>query len=107
MFNCKNVFLVDFYEMLRFRKISCEEKRLILVISYVGFYVLTFFFIYLRFLNDAIALFQFSAKVVSCDKTVGGDIQKESDIKDVYEVILEDTILFPEGGGQVCIYIKR
>lgn len=39
--------------------------------------------------------FQFTSKVVSCEKT--------NDLKG-YEIILEDTILFPEGGGQPCDY---
>ena len=37
---------------------------------------------------------QFTTKVVSCQQAKHGDIEG-------FEVILEDTILFPEGGGQV------
>jgi len=37
---------------------------------------------------------EFKTTVVSCEKAKLED-------KDGYEVILEDTILFPEGGGQV------
>jgi misacylated tRNA(Ala) deacylase len=37
---------------------------------------------------------EFKTTVVSCESTKVGD-------KDGFEVILEDTILFPEGGGQV------
>uniref|UniRef100_A0AAR5P3S8 Threonyl/alanyl tRNA synthetase SAD domain-containing protein n=1 Tax=Dendroctonus ponderosae TaxID=77166 RepID=A0AAR5P3S8_DENPD len=47
---------------------------------------------------------EFSAKVISCDKAVGADNKKDANVKELYEVILEDTILFPEGGGQPCDY---
>jgi misacylated tRNA(Ala) deacylase len=45
---------------------------------------------------------EFTSKVVSCEKSVfsynlnGKNIETNG-----YEVILEDTIIFPEGGGQV------
>ncbi|CAG9761661.1 unnamed protein product [Ceutorhynchus assimilis] len=45
---------------------------------------------------------EFVSKVVSCDK-VPPDPKKPPK-EDQYEVILEDTILFPEGGGQPCDY---
>lgn len=52
---------------------------------------------------------QFATKVVSCDpiddakeiKSVGIEIPTDKSAGKVYQVILEDTILFPEGGGQV------
>jgi len=42
---------------------------------------------------------KFETKVVSCKagKLAG---------KDVYELILEDTVLFPEGGGQVVQFLS-
>ncbi len=39
-------------------------------------------------------LTRFSSRVVSCEAARLGD-------RSGYEVVLEDTILFPEGGGQV------
>ena len=39
---------------------------------------------------------EFTTKVVSC-KEYGPN---------QYEIILEDTILFPEGGGQVSLFVK-
>lgn len=39
---------------------------------------------------------RFRSRVVSCIPAEGG--------KDEYEVVLEDTVLFPEGGGQVTTY---
>lgn len=40
---------------------------------------------------------EFTSKVVICDKILAKDEEN-------YEVILEDTILFPEGGGQVRLF---
>lgn len=47
---------------------------------------------------------QFKTVVVSCSKsqletTIDGEKKK----LDGYDVILENTIIFPEGGGQVCM----
>ena len=50
-------------------------------------------------------IFQFETKVKSCtpsELTVPG---KKKEKVQGYEVILEDTILFPEGGGQVRTHI--
>nr|XP_023016616.1 alanyl-tRNA editing protein Aarsd1 isoform X2 [Leptinotarsa decemlineata] len=45
---------------------------------------------------------EFTSKVVVCAKVKSTD--NKSETPDCYEVILEDTILFPEGGGQPCDY---
>lgn len=45
--------------------------------------------------NKNINVFQLSSKVKSCTKGVG-------EYADFYEVICEDSVLFPEGGGQPC-----
>lgn len=54
--------------------------------------------------NDSF-LKEFSSKVVSCNaadfKTL---VNGKKEILKGYDVILEDTILFPEGGGQPCDY---
>lgn len=51
--------------------------------------------------------FQFQSKVVLCEPASLN--RKNSDGKEElvhgYNVVLEDTILFPEGGGQVSIFI--
>lgn len=47
---------------------------------------------------------RFATTVLSCDET-------EASNQKVYEVVLQDTVLFPEGGGQViflcheCSYV--
>lgn len=50
--------------------------------------------------------FKFESKVVICEPT--SQSQKSSDGKEEivngYTVVLEDTILFPEGGGQVTVF---
>lgn len=47
----------------------------------------------------------FASKVVSCEKVDLTEVVDGKKIKtDGYEVILEDTIIFPEGGGQPCDY---
>lgn len=51
---------------------------------------------------------QFTSKVVSCEKsefnrTVNGKNEKIAG----YEVILENTVLFPEGGGQVLHFFPQ
>lgn len=38
---------------------------------------------------------RYSSRVVSCRAVEGDDVEGK------YEVVLEDTVLFPEGGGQV------
>lgn len=51
---------------------------------------------------------EFQTKVKSCipaELAVPGKSKKDK-LKG-YEVILEDTILFPEGGGQVCRRCKE
>lgn len=51
--------------------------------------------------------FQFTSKVTLCEKTKW--IKKINDSQEEcingYNVILEDTILFPEGGGQVGYFL--
>nr|CAI5828537.1 unnamed protein product [Callosobruchus analis] len=42
---------------------------------------------------------EFQSRVLVCEKVSDPDINND---RDRYEVILEDTILFPEGGGQPC-----
>ncbi|XP_044737377.1 alanyl-tRNA editing protein Aarsd1-B [Chrysoperla carnea] len=50
---------------------------------------------------------QFESKVKSCEKAkVKTFVDGNEKTVDGYEVILEDTILFPEGGGQPCDYGK-
>ncbi|XP_060519865.1 alanyl-tRNA editing protein Aarsd1-B [Cylas formicarius] len=54
--------------------------------------------------NDSF-LREFVTKVVSCEKTEINKVINGKKTKcDGFEVILEDTILFPEGGGQPCDY---
>jgi len=53
-------------------------------------------------------LIKFTSKVVSCtaaqiDRVVQGKKEKVEG----YEVLLEDTVFFPEGGGQVKIKIYK
>lgn len=43
---------------------------------------------------------EFNSKVVTCEKLASKDEEN-------YEIILEDTILFPEGGGQVNLLNKK
>ncbi|XP_028137368.2 alanyl-tRNA editing protein Aarsd1-B [Diabrotica virgifera virgifera] len=48
---------------------------------------------------------EFTSKVVTCDKVqIQEVVNGTTHTVDSYEVILEDTILFPEGGGQPCDY---
>ena len=42
-----------------------------------------------------------STVVVSCEKS------QAKGKNDSYEVVLEDTVLFPEGGGQVSVSVNR
>lgn len=44
---------------------------------------------------------QFQSKVVSCEEAHIKSSEKPDEIIKGFNVILEDTILFPEGGGQV------
>lgn len=46
---------------------------------------------------------QFAAKVTVCEKSQfsSKNVDNQTELLDGYNVILEDTILFPEGGGQV------
>jgi len=51
-------------------------------------------------------LLQLTTGVISCEPAVLEDIvggKKQS--LSCFEVILDDTVLFPEGGGQVCVKI--
>ncbi|XP_063931239.1 alanyl-tRNA editing protein Aarsd1 [Zophobas morio] len=48
---------------------------------------------------------EFTSTVVSCQKSeFSASINGKTVNVDGYEIILEDTILFPEGGGQPCDY---
>ena len=52
-----------------------------------------------------IFFFQFTTKVKSCSPaeiSILNQKNKKEKVKG-FEIILEDTILFPEGGGQVCV----
>lgn len=50
-------------------------------------------------------IIQFETVVVSCNKSQLETITDGKKTKlDGYDVVLEDTIIFPEGGGQVCTY---
>lgn len=51
---------------------------------------------------------QFKTVVVSCNKSQLETIVDGKKTKlDGYDVVLEDTIIFPEGGGQVCTYLRK
>lgn len=43
---------------------------------------------------------RYSSRVVACRAVEGDDVEGK------YEVVLEDTVLFPEGGGQVGLQWK-
>ncbi|XP_030756279.1 alanyl-tRNA editing protein Aarsd1-B [Sitophilus oryzae] len=48
---------------------------------------------------------EFTSKVISCNKiNFTENTNGKSTTSEAYEVTLEDTILFPEGGGQPCDY---
>ncbi|KAF7281049.1 hypothetical protein GWI33_005233 [Rhynchophorus ferrugineus] len=48
---------------------------------------------------------EFTSKVVSCEKVEITDVVCNKEIVSAgYEIILDDTILFPEGGGQPTDY---
>ncbi|XP_066152134.1 alanyl-tRNA editing protein Aarsd1 isoform X1 [Euwallacea fornicatus] len=47
---------------------------------------------------------EFSSKVITCEKIQQNHDKPNIEYPELFEVILEDTILFPEGGGQPCDY---
>ncbi|XP_066261067.1 alanyl-tRNA editing protein Aarsd1 [Euwallacea similis] len=47
---------------------------------------------------------EFASKVIACEKIQQKGDGANTDSSELFEVILEDTILFPEGGGQPCDY---
>jgi len=47
---------------------------------------------------------ELTALVVSCEALGGATCKEETSPLELYEVVLSDTVLFPEGGGQPCDY---
>lgn len=58
--------------------------------------------------NIFICWFQFTSKVISCEEVSNKSIIINSQKTNFngFEVVLENTILFPEGGGQVVSFIQ-
>jgi len=67
------------------------------------------------------SILQFTTEVVSCTKcsvddesdlnlTINGQNKTNNNadnMKNLVQVVLKDTIMFPEGGGQVCVTHKN
>lgn len=74
---------------------KCQEDSFLQEVLWQLYYVYYLQYSYKFYL-------QFTSKIISCEKSIAtliidGNKQKVEG----YDVIMEDTILFPEGGGQV------
>ena len=64
--------------------------------------VFPFIFIHIKSVTVFFVFFQLTSKVKSCTPSQQKLTRNgKTDVVDGFDVILEDTILFPDGGGQV------